>query len=426
MALQLPKGTRDLKPEEAIVRNKIVSTLKNVFEVYGYNPLETPAFERYDILASKYAGGAEILKETFRFKDQGKRELSLRYDLTVPMCRFVGMNPNIRLPFKRYAIGEVFRDGPVEKARYRSFTQCDVDVVGISSMTADAEIIALTQRVFNELGFDAVIKFNNRKLLNDLLLKSGVKKDKLETVILSIDKLDKFGLETVKKELKQKKIDDKTIKKIIDMINIKGGNKEKINKLKKLLESEGLDEIGELFSLLMVLDVNAEFDISLARGLTYYTGTTMEVYLRNSKVKTAVCAGGRYDKMIGSFLGKGDYPAVGISFGLDRIYDAYVEKNEIIQKTVTKVYIIPIGTFKESSKIAEELRRENVDVDIDLMERGPSKNLQYADSLGIPYVLFVGKEELKQNKVKLKDMESGKEQMMNAEELVEFLHKNLE
>ena len=176
----------------------------------------------------------------------------------------------------------------------------------------------------------------------------------------------------------------------------------------------------------MVLDVNAEFDISLARGLTYYTGTTMEVYLRNSKVKTAVCAGGRYDKMIGSFLGKGDYPAVGISFGLDRIYDAYVEKNEIIQKTVTRVYIIPIGTFKESSKIAEELRRENVDVDIDLMERGPSKNLQYADSLGIPYVLFVGKEELKQNKVKLKDMESGKEQMMNAEELVEFLHKNLE
>ena len=426
MALQLPKGTRDLKPEEAIVRNKIVSTLKNVFEVYGYNPLETPAFERYDILASKYAGGAEILKETFRFKDRGKRELSLRYDLTVPMCRFVGMNPNIRLPFKRYAIGEVFRDGPVEKARYRSFTQCDVDVVGISSMTADAEIIALTQRAFNELGFDAVIKFNNRKLLNDLLLKSGVKKDKLETVILSIDKLDKFGLETVKKELKQKKIDDKTIKKIIDMINIKGGNKEKINKLKKLLKSEGLDEIGELFSLLMVLDVNAEFDISLARGLTYYTGTTMEVYLRNSKVKTAVCAGGRYDKMIGSFLGKGGYPAVGISFGLDRIYDAYVEKNEIIQKTVTKVYIIPIGTFKESSKIAEELRRENVDVDIDLMERGPSKNLQYADSLGIPYVLFVGKEELKQNKVKLKDMKSGKEQMMNAEELVEFLHKNLE
>ena len=427
MPLQLPKGTRDLRPEEAIVKDKIVGTLKNVFEMYGYNPLETPAFERYDILASKYAGGAEILKETFKFEDQGKRELCLRYDLTVPMCRFVGMNPNIKLPFKRYAIGEVFRDGPVEKARYRQFTQCDVDIVGITGMTADAEIITLTSRAFKKLGFDVLIKVNNRKLLNDLLLNAGVKKGKLETVLLSIDKLEKFGLETVKKELKQKKIDNKAVNNIIKIINIKGTNNDKINKIKKLLkDSEGVDEVIELISLLKILNVNAEFDISLARGLTYYTGTVMEVYLKNSKVKTSVCAGGRYDKIIGSFLGKGDYPAVGISFGLDRIYDAYVEKSEAGQKTVTRVYIIPINTFKESLKIAEELRNENVNVDIDLAGKGPSKNLQYANSLGIPYVLFVGKEELRQGKVKLKDMNSGKERMMNAEELVVFLQKNLE
>ena len=195
MTLQLPKGTRDLKPEEAIVRNKIVGTLKEVFELYGYSPLETPVFEKLDILASKYAGGAEILKETFKLKDQGKRELGLRYDLTVPMCRFVGMNPNIKMPFKRYAIGDVFRDGPVEKSRYRQFTQCDVDVVGIKGMTADAEVIALTQRAFKKLGFDTIIKVNNRKLLNDLLLNTCVKKDELETVLLTIDKLEKFGLE---------------------------------------------------------------------------------------------------------------------------------------------------------------------------------------------------------------------------------------
>ena len=427
MPLQLPKGTRDLKPEESIVRNKIVDTLKEVFEIYGYGPLETPAFERYDILASKYAGGAEILNETFKFEDQGKRELCLRYDLTVPMCRFVGMNPNIKLPFKRYAIGEVFRDGPVEKARYRQFTQCDVDIVGITGMTADAEIITLTSRAFKKLGFDVLIKVNNRKLLNDLLLNAGVKKGKLETVLLSIDKLEKFGLETVKKELKQKKIDNKAVNNIIKIINIKGTNNDKINKIEKLLkDSEGVDEVIELISLLKILNVNAEFDISLARGLTYYTGTVMEVYLKNSKVKTSVCAGGRYDKIIGSFLGKGDYPAVGISFGLDRIYDAYVEKSEAGQKTVTRVYIIPINTFKESLKIAEELRNENVNVDIDLAGKGPSKNLQYANSLGIPYVLFVGKEELRQGKVKLKDMNSGKERMMNAEELVVFLQKNLE
>ncbi|MCH8067530.1 MAG: histidine--tRNA ligase [Nanoarchaeota archaeon] len=427
MTLQLPKGTRDLKPEEAIVRNKIVSILKDVFEVYGYSPLETPVFERYDILASKYAGGAEILKEIFKFKDQGKRELGLRYDLTVPMCRFVGMNPNIKMPFKRYAIGEVFRDGPVERSRYRQFTQCDVDVVGINGMTADAEIIALTQRAFKKLGFDVVIKVNNRKLLNDLLENAGVKKDKLETVLLMIDKLDKFGLEIVKKELKLKKIDGKTINKIIKIINIKGNNKAKINTIKKLIDdSEGLKEIKELLSLLNILKINIDLDVSLARGLTYYTGTVIEVYLKNSGVKSAVCAGGRYDNIIGSFIGRGNYPAVGISFGLDRIYDAYMEKTKETKKSVTRVYIIPINTFNESLKIAEELRNENVNVDIDLTGKGPSKNLQYANSLGIPYVLFVGKEELKQNKVKLKDMDSGKEQMMDAEELVLFLNKNLE
>jgi len=427
MTLQLPKGTRDLKPEEAIIRNKIVSTLKGVFEVYGYSPLETPVFERYDILASKYAGGAEILKETFKFKDQGKRELGLRYDLTVSMCRFVGMNPNIKMPFKRYAIGEVFRDGPVERARYRQFTQCDVDVVGINGMTADAEIIALTSRAFKKLGFDVVIKVNNRKLLNDLLSNAGVKKDKLETVLLTIDKLDKFGLEAVKKELKQKKVNNAAIKKIVNIINIKGNNKAKINNINKLINaSDGLKEINELLSLLNILKINIDFDVSLARGLSYYTGTVIEVYLKNSGVKTAVCAGGRYDNIIGSFIGRGNYPAVGISFGLDRIYDAYIEKTKEIKKSVTQVYIIPINTFNESLKIAEELRNENVNVDIDLTGRGPSKNLQYANSLGIPYVLFVGQEELKQGKIKLKDMDSGKEQMMDAEELVLFLNKNLE
>jgi len=188
MPLQLPKGTRDLKPEEAIVRNKIVDTLRNTFKIYGYSPLETPAFERYDILASKYAGGNEILKETFKFNDQGKRELGLRYDLTVPMCRFIAMNPIIKLPFKRYAIGEVFRDGPVEKSRYREFTQCDVDVVGIKGMQADAEIIALIQRAFKKLGFDVVVKVNNRKLLNELLINAGVKNEKLEAATKRIEK----------------------------------------------------------------------------------------------------------------------------------------------------------------------------------------------------------------------------------------------
>lgn len=423
--LQRARGTRDVMPENQIIRNKIISVLKETFELFGYSPLETPIIERFELLSSKYAGGAEILKETFRLKDQGGRDLGLRYDLTVPLARVIGMNPQLRVPFKRYQIGEVFRDGPVERARYRQFTQCDVDIVGIKSMTADAEIIALTQGAFKKLGLDIVIRINNRKLLNGLLINAGVKKEKLETVLLTVDKLEKFGLETVKKELKQKKINNKTINNIIKIINIKGTNNEKINKIKKQLKkSEDINEIEELLSLLNISNVNAEFDPSLARGLTYYTGTVMEVYLKNSKVKTSVCAGGRYDEIIGSFIGKGNYPAVGISFGLDRIYDAFVEKEKPGAKTVTKLYIIPIGTLKESLKIAQKIRDSGIKTDMDSMSRGISKNLSYANSLGIPFVLFIGEDELKQNKVKLKNMKTGKENLLTVKEVIDFLKKN--
>ena len=184
MELQLPKGTRDFAPEEKIARDKVVNILKDVFELYGFAPLETPVIERFDVLSSKYAGGAEILKETFKLKDQGNRELGLRYDLTVPMCRFVGMNPNIKMPFKRYQIGEVFRDGPIASARYRQFTQCDVDVVSSSSMATDAEIVSLIYAAFKKLDFEVTIKVNNRKLLNDILDYCGIEKEKQEAAIL--------------------------------------------------------------------------------------------------------------------------------------------------------------------------------------------------------------------------------------------------
>ena len=418
MNLQLPKGTRDLKPEEMIARNKVIGTLREIFEVYGFSPLETPVLEKYDILAAKYAGGSEILKETFRLKDQGKRDLGLRYDLTVPLSRFIGMNPNTKMPFKRYQIGEVFRDGPVESARYRQFTQCDVDIVGCREMTADAEIIALISRAFEKLGLDCVIKINSRKLLNDLLKYCKVPNNKIEDVIIIIDKLDKIGIEEVKKEL-SKIINKKIIQKIEEIISIEGLNESKISKLKEIIKkSEGLDEIQSLLNYLDMINVGVDFDISLARGLAYYTGTVIEVFLRDSDVKSAVCAGGRYDKMIGSFLGRGNFPAVGVAFGLDRIYDAYTEKNKEGKKTVTQIFIIPIKTLSESLTIAEELRKSGIKADIDLMGKGISKNLEFANSLGIPYVLFIGPDELKQNKVKLRDMKTGEEELFTVKELV--------
>ena len=425
MELSTPKGTRDFSPEEKIVRDNIVDTLKEVFELYGYAPLDTPILERYDVLASKYAGGAEILKETFKLKDQGNRELGLRYDLTVPMCRYIAMNPTIKMPFKRYQIGEVFRDGPIASARYRQFTQCDVDVVGSSSMATDADVISLISRAFEKFKLDIIVRINNRKLLNDVLDYCGIEKSKQENVILSIDKLEKFGASVVKNELKQQKIEDKKINLIIDLTNVKGSNEEKTQQLKKFLSnSEGLNDIEQLLGYLQNLKIEADFDISLARGLAYYTGTVIEIFLKNNSIKSAVCAGGRYDNMIGAFLGKGNYPAIGVSFGVDRIYDALLEKQETKQKTNTRVYVIPIKTMNESMKIANQLREAGINTDVDLGDKGPSKNLEYANSLGIPYVLFVGKKELEQNKLKLRDMKTGKEELLGIDEIINRVKTN--
>jgi len=417
MDLQLPKGTRDFAPEEKIVRDKVVKGPYEVFELYGFAPLETPVFERFDVLSSKYTGGAEILKETFKLRDQGGRDLGLRYDLTVPMCRYIAMNPNTKMPFKRYQIGEVFRDGPVASARYRQFTQCDVDVIGSSSMAADAEIVSLIFTAFKKLDFEIAVKVNNRKLLNDILDFCGVEKDRQDLVILSIDKLEKFGLSVVKNELKEQRIDDSKINKIIDILNIRGSNDEKIKQLKNILKnSDGLSQVEQLISYANNQNLEAEFDVSLARGLSYYTGTVIEAFLKNSSVKSSVCAGGRYDKMIGNLLEKGEYPAMGVSFGVDRIYDASIEKQENKIKTNTKVYVIPIKSLNEGIKIAQQLRDAGIKTDIDLNEKGPSKNLEYANSLGIPFVLFVGKKELQEGKLKLRDMKSGKEEMLGFDD----------
>jgi len=425
MELKTPKGTRDVPPEEKILRDSLISQLKAVFELYGFSPFETPIFELYDVLASKYAGGAEILKETFKFQDQGQRDLGLRYDLTVPLARYVATNPKMKMPFKRYHVGEVFRDGPVTLARYRQFTQCDVDTIGASSLKADAELLALAQRVFQKLKLDAIIRINNRKLLNEMTDSCGIPREKSDDAILTIDKIDKVGKEGVKKELSEKGIDKDSIEKLSSIIGINGSNTEKISQLKKLIpNSNGLKEIEEVLGYCDALGVEAEFDTSLARGLAYYTGTVMEVVLKDSKVKSSVCGGGRYDNMIGNFIGKGTVAAVGISFGLDRLFDALSEK-EARKKTVTQVLIVPIAEYEKAAKMAEELRSEGVSVEIDLMDRGPSKSLAYADSLKIPYVAFIGEEELKEKKMKLKSMATGKEMLCTVKDAAEEILKSL-
>src|SRR3989338_429526 len=369
MEIELAKGTKEVNPEQKLIRNRILNVLLKVFELYGFQPLETPTLQRLDVLASKYAGGAEILKETFKLNDQGNRDLALRYDLTVPLAIYVALNPNIKLPFKRYEIGKVFRDGPVSSERFREFWQCDVDTIGSGSMIADAEIINLASRVFNELKLKVKIKANNRKILDGLMDYCNIQENDREAAILTIDKLEKIGTDSVKKELKEKGLEDIKIKKLINLISLKGKNKEKISKIKKVLNNnKGVEDIEELLKYAP----QAEFDPSLARGLAYYTGTVFEIFLINSEIKSAVCSGGRYDKIIGNFIGNNqDYPAVGISFGLDRIEQAL----KFDEKTTTKVYIIPIKQNKKAAELANELRNNNINADIDLMNRGVSKNL---------------------------------------------------
>lgn len=416
------KGTRDFLPEDKIVREEVVDRLKTIFKLYGYNPIETPILERSDILAAKYAGGAEILKESFTLQDQGKRDIMLRYDLTVPFSRFVGMNPNIKMPFKRYQIGRVFRDGPIKLGRYREFWQCDVDVVGSKTMMAEAELLAIADRFFREINFDVKIKVNNRKVLNAILATCGVTSQQDE-VILSLDKLAKIGTEGVKKELQDKKVDTKTSDTILSFFAqcTKKENLDLITFLEKELDDkEGITEIKALFELVDSLKLKSViFDVSLARGLSYYTGTVYEVFLNSKEFTSAIAGGGRYDNLIAEFLGtKMVYPAVGISFGLEGIIDIMRMSKKESRKTVVDYYLIPIGnTQKKALGIAQELRENNLKVDIDIVGKGISKNLDFANKYGIPYVIFIGENELKEGKLKVKNMMKGTESIVNLKKI---------
>jgi len=431
MKLQNPRGMSDFSPEESILRNKLINLFKQSFENYGFSPLETPIIERFDVLSAKYAGGDEILKETFRLKDQGKRELGLRYDLTVPLARYVGINPQIKLPFKRYQIGTVYRDGPIKLGRAREFVQCDVDIIGSSSPLADAELLILASRIFDKLNLKVEIKLNSRKILNAIMEMLDIpEKDKIE-FILSLDKLEKIGVKSVREELKKKGIKEYdeitpllSTAKINSIYELKGYVRKVFEKKKKKFENteyeRGFNEVQEILNCSKNLGIkNIEFNGALARGLAYYTGPVFEAFLKNSEVKSSVAGGGRYDEMIGKFLeGKNYYPATGISFGLEPIIKALKINKTDIKRTVTQIYVIPINALKESLDIAEELRKRNINVDVAFDKKGISKGLDYANSLGIPYVVIIGEDELKKNKVKLKDMKSGKEELLSVDDIV--------
>ena len=432
--LENAKGTRDFNPEDMMLRQRIFNIIKEKCELFSFNPIETPIIEKYETLSAKFAAGEEsdALTEIFKTSDNGNRNLGLRFDLTVPFSRYIAMNRDIKMPFRKYMYGEVFRDGPIKKGRYRQFTQFDADIVGCNGMLADAEILALADAVFKELGLKFSIDLNNRKIIDGVLTDIGIKENDFESFTISIDKLKKIGKKGVLKELTEKGFKKEGAENALNFLSKKKDNGATLNALKKSVKSEigleGIQEMQLLLSYLSVMGINSVvFDPSLARGLAYYTGPVFEAFLINSDITSSAAGGGRYDELIGNYIGsKEKIPATGISFGVEVLVEAFKGMKQTESKGISDIYIIPIKpeeTLDKSLEIAQELRKNGIKVDIDLNGRGISKNLTYASSYNIPYALFCGTNELTCGKLKLRDMKTGKEVEYSVDKLISFFKK---
>ncbi|MBW3112277.1 histidine--tRNA ligase [Bacillus sp. MCCB 382] len=418
MDYQNVKGTQDYLPEAEVIRREVRRTLEDVFIQYGCKPLETPILNYTELLASKYAGGAEILEEMYTLTDRGKRNLALRYDLTIPFAKVAAMNPAIPMPFKRYEIGKVFRDGPIKAGRFREFTQCDVDIVGVDSQVAEAELMMMALDAFGKLDMDVTIQYNNRKLLTGMLEVFGVEADKINRAVLILDKLEKVGVKSVVTELEEMQI-TKLTKSAIEQFLTDENNAsfdyfESYSKENADVR-EGLEEVKELSSYLDFLDMTDKcvFNPFLARGLEIYTGTIYEIFLTDRSITSSIGSGGRYDNAIGGLLGTDEaISTVGISFGLDVIYAAITSSRQNANHTSgIDYYIIPLGTEKEALRIAADLRRSGKTVELEMSRRKLGKLLEKANREGVRNVIVIGEEEVRKKKYKVRDMMTGEEKL---------------
>ena len=418
MDYQNVRGTQDYLPEQEAVRRKVRRTLEDTFILYGCKPLETPILNYTELMASKYAGGAEILQEMYTLTDRGERDLALRYDLTIPFAKVVAMNPTIAMPFKRYEMGRVFRDGPIKAGRFREFTQCDVDIVGVESQAAEAELMMMAVDAFNKLDVTITLQYNNRKLLYGLLQMFEVPEEKMNRVILILDKMEKIDRATLMNELSELALTENTLSTIEKFLDASPTLAYFVpfTEQNEYIK-QGVTEISELMDYLKVLQIEefCVFDPFLARGLEIYTGTIYEIFLADGAIKSSIGSGGRYDNAIGGLLGIDQSVAtVGISFGLDVIYAAFelagkVEKRE----SDIDIYIIPIGTLKEALVLARELRNEGNRVEVELSGKKVRKAMDKANRENIKQTIVLGENEVEMNCYKLKDMDSGEEQLVN-------------
>lgn len=454
MKPSIPQGTRDFSAEVVRKRNYIFNSIRSIFELYGFEPLETPAMENLDTLMGKY--GEEGDKLIFKILNngldnpnkkektengfqnilQGKSdknitERALRYDLTIPFARYVAMNHGqLTFPYKRYQIQPVWRADRPQKGRYREFYQCDCDVVGSKSLLNELELINIYHQAFSKLNIPVEIKINNRKVLAALAEKCGGS-DKLTDITIAIDKLDKIGLEKVKEELVARGLENQQIETIEKYLAVAGSNTEKLTSIKELLgdqplAEEGIEELEYLLNNTNIENLTADF--TLARGLNYYTGTIFEIKALNVSIGS-IGGGGRYDDLTGLF-GVPNIPGVGISFGVDRIYDV-MEELQLYPQTVqqtTDVLFFNLGEKESMSAfhLMQQLRNQQIRCELYHEKAKFDKQFKYAEKKNIPHIIIIGESELQNNSCVVKNLSTGEQQnfsMDNLKELVNYFHK---
>ena len=424
MKLMNVKGTYDYMPNDMKIRNNILDVLRRNFEKYGYLPIETPTLNYYELLSYKYSDDAEILNEIYRLTDQGDRDLGLRYDLTVPFCKVVGLNKDLSLPFRRYEIGKVFRNGPVKAGRTREFYQCDVDVVGIDNRYIEAEQTLMAINTYKELGIDVVVKYNNRKLMSGLIEYAGISKDKTDAVIGIIDKLEKVSHRELNDMLRDIDINQDNIDKLFDLFEKDLNEYQGLANENELI-NEGVKELNEVNDYLRELGINdkCKFTPTLARGLSIYTGIVFEFYDKEQRISSAIGGGGRYDKIITNFMDNGNsYPAIGLSFGLEPIFVILKQKME--KTRLIDIYMVPLDTNVEVLKLATTLREKGYRVLIEMNKKKIGKCFEYAERNNIKYVMIIGENEVSSGVYKIKDMDEKQEYSYNLEELNKYLANN--
>lgn len=420
-------GFMELLPNEQILFNQIKETIETTYKKYGFLPIDTPIIELSEVLLAK--AGGETEKQIYRFQ-KGDNDLSLRFDLTVPLAKYVAKNyGNLSFPFRRYQIGKVYRGERAQKGRYREFYQCDIDIIGDGELDIinDAEIPSIIYDIFTNLGFeDFTIRINNRKILNGLFEEIG-QKEQSEEILRIIDKIEKIGKEAVIEEFEKIGINSEQINKIIEFIEIEGTTNEKLEKLEKLnIENEtykqGVKELKEVIKNIKIFGVpekNFKVDLTIARGLDYYTGTVYETFLNEYREIGSVCSGGRYENLAEYYTNK-KLPGVGVSIGLTRLFYKLNELNIIkaTKRAVAEVLIIPmLENLTEPIKLATKLRKMGINTEIFLNNKKLKAKFKYADKLEIPYVVVIGEDEVKENKVTIKNMKTGEEEKIANDEV---------